>query len=253
MSLARHERRGAVAVITLDRPRANAFHPDLVRDLSEALTLASDAGAIVLASSSTGIFSAGWDLPYLLGRDRVEISAFVSSYCGLVRRVFDWRTPVVAALSGHAIAGGLIIAAAADERLAAEGRGELGLSEVLLGLPVPRCLLEVFRYAIGPRRAERLAATGENWSVDRAFEAGLIDRIVPASDLLSEAVSRAAFLAGRPAEAHAEIKRRSRAAALARFDAGISWDPFLDVWFGADAQSRIAALVAGLTRKSQTS
>jgi len=250
LSLVRAERRGEVAVLALDRPRANAFSPELVADLSNAFAESADAGAIVLTSTSTGMFSAGWDLRILSGFDRAAFERFVDSYENLVRQIFVFEKPVVAALPGHAIAGGLIVAAAADERIAAEGRGELGLSEVLLGVPVPACLLEPFRHAFGPRAMERLAATGENLPVERALAAGLVDRVVPAEELDRQAEERARFLAGRPAAAHAAIKRRSRSAALARFDQARRCDPFVDFWFSADAQERIAQLVARLSRKS---
>jgi enoyl-CoA hydratase len=250
VSVVRVERRGDVAIFTLDRPRANAFTPELVGELAAAVADSAEAGAVVLASSAPGLFSAGWDLPHLVTRDRQAFEAFVDSYCDLIRQVFAFPRPVVAALPGHAIAGGLILAAAADERIAAQGRGEVGLSEVLLGVPVPACLLEIFRHAIGPRATERLAATGENLPFERALSAGLIDRLVPAESLLEEAVARATFLAGRPREAHAAIKGRSRAAAMARFDQARGGDPFFDLWFSADAQSRIGALVAKLTKKS---
>lgn len=246
LSLLRIERHDEVVVVTLDRPRANAFNRELVGELAEAFAGNADSGAVVLASSSPGMFSAGWDLPTLGALDRDTFGKFVSAYCDLIRQVFAFERPVIAALPGHAIAGGLILAAAADERIAAEGKGELGLSEVLLGVSVPACLLEVFRHAIGPRAMERLAASGENVSVERALAIGLIDRIVPAGSLLEEAVARARLLAGRPREAHASIKLRSRAAALARFDQARGGDPFLDFWFSEDAQTRIRALVARL-------
>jgi enoyl-CoA hydratase/carnithine racemase len=244
----RVERRDDVAVLTLDRPRANAFHRELVDELAAAFAENADAGAVVLASSSPGIFSAGWDLPTLLAMDREEFGGFVSAYCDLVREIFAFERPVVAALTGHAIAGGLIVAAVADERIAAQGRGELGLSEVLLGVSVPACLLEPFRHAIGPRQMERLAATGENVPFEKALAIGLIDRIVAPEALLEESVARARFLAGRPGPAHEAIKLRARAAALARFDQARGGDPFLDFWFSEDAQSRIRALVSKLKK-----
>ena len=93
------------------------------------------------------------------------MARFLSSYTGLVRQLFAHGAPVIAALGGHAIAGGLILAAAADERIAAEGEGLLGLSEVALAVPIPRPLFEIFRYLLGDRGAERLAASGENLPV----------------------------------------------------------------------------------------
>jgi len=114
---------------------------------------------------------------------------------------------------------------------------------------VPQCLLELFRHLLGARGMERLATTGENLSVEKALAAGLVDQIVRPAELLDRAVARAQTLAALPHAAHAAIKRRSRAAALARFDQARERDPFLDVWFSKDAQERIAALVARLSKK----
>ena len=250
MSFVRAAERDGVTVLTLDRPKANAFDPHLVEDLRRALREAVGSPAVVLASALPTIFSAGWDLKTLSGVDRKSMEAFGEAYCGLVREVFVFGAPLVAALPGHAIAGGLIVAAAADERIAAQGPGQLGLSEVLLGVPVPRCLLEIFRHAIGARGMERLAVTGENLSVERALSAGLLDRAVSSEELLDCAVARAAVLARLPGAAHAAIKLQARAEALARFDQARQRDPFLDVWFGPQAQQRIAALVARLSKKA---
>ena len=136
---------------------------------------------------------------------------------------------------------------AADERIAAEGKGKFGLSEVILGVSVPACLMEPFRHVVGARHMERLAATGENVAVDRALAIGLVDRVVPAGELLDRAVERARFLAGLSGAAYAAIKLRSRAAAIARFDQARDHDPFLDFWFSEDARFRLKDMVARLS------
>jgi len=246
LSHVRAEVRDGVAVLTLDRPKANAFSPELVADLSAALTANAGARGVVLASSLPGMFSAGWDLPLLVDRERPGMEEFVGAYCDLVRQLFVFGPPVVAALPGHAIAGGLIFAMAADERIVAEGSGKFGLSEVILGVSVPQCLMEPFRHVVGARAMERLAATGENVDVARALAMGLIDRVVPREDLLDAAVERARFLAGLSAAAYAAIKRRSRSAAVARFDQARDHDPFLDFWFSEDGKVRIHDMVARL-------
>jgi enoyl-CoA hydratase/carnithine racemase len=240
------EVRDGVAVLTLDRPKANAFSPELVAELSAALTAHSNARAVVLASSLPSMFSAGWDLPLLVDRDRKGMEQFVGAYCDLVRQVFVLGPPVIAALPGHAIAGGLIFVMGADERIAAEGSAKFGLSEVILGVSVPQCLMEPFRHVVGARAMERLAATGENVDVARALAMGLIDRAVPRDGLLDAAVERARFLAGLSAPAYAAIKRRSRAAAVARFDQARDHDPFLDFWFSEEGKVRIHDMVARL-------
>jgi enoyl-CoA hydratase/carnithine racemase len=248
--LVRSEARdGGVAVITLDRPRANAINPALVADLRRAVADAADAPALVLTSSQS-LFSAGWDLPTVRGFGREEMSGFLADFTALMRDMFSFEGPMVAALPGHAIAGGMILASAADERIAADGKGEFGLSEVVLGVPIPRAAYEIFRYALGERGAERLAAAGDNVPADRALEMGFLDRIVPAADLLDAAVERARELAGRSRAAYVEIKRRARAEWLERFDRASEGDPFLDFWFSEEARQRIDGLVARLTRKS---
>jgi enoyl-CoA hydratase/carnithine racemase len=244
------EIRDEIAIVTLDRPKANAFNPELVADLSSALAdltkAKAKARAVVLASSTPGIFSAGWDLPLLIDKKRAEMEAFVSSYSDLVRRLFVFGPPVVAALSGHAIAGGLIFAMAADERIAAQGRGKFGLSEVILGVSVPQCLMEPFRHVVGARHMERLASTGENVDADGALAMGLLDAVVPAEELLDRALARARVLGGLSGAAYAAVKLRSRSAAIARFDQARDHDPFLDFWFSEDAQFRIKDMVARL-------
>ncbi|HEY1434414.1 MAG TPA: enoyl-CoA hydratase-related protein [Thermoanaerobaculia bacterium] len=246
MSLVRTEVRDEIAILTLDRPRANAFSPELVADVSAALAAQGRARGVVLASALPGMFSAGWDLPLIIDRDRAAMEQFVGAYCALVRQIFVFGPPIVAALPGHAIAGGLIAVMGADERLAAEGKGKFGLSEVVLGVSVPACLMEPFRHVVGPRAMERLAATGENVDGQAALAIGLVDRIVPAAELLERALERARFLAGLSGAAYAAIKLRSRAAAIARFDQARDHDPFLDFWFSEDAQFRIRDMVARL-------
>jgi enoyl-CoA hydratase len=236
-------------VVTLDRPRANALSPDLVAELTRAVAAVADASALVLASSQP-LFSAGWDLPAVRALPREEMRRFLGDFTALVRALFAFEAPVVAALPGHAIAGGLIVAATADERVAADGQGELGLSEVALGVPIPRSCYEVFRHVLGERGAERLAAAGDNVSVARAFEIGLVDRVVPPANLLESAVDRARQLAGRSPAAYAEVKRRARAGALARFDAADDGDPFLDFWFSDEARRRIDLLLERLSKRA---
>ena len=250
MSSVRIETRDDVALVTIDRPKANAFSPELVSELSAAFVEVETARAIVLGSALPGIFSAGWDLPLLVDRDRAAMEEFVGAYCDLVRQIFIAGPPVIAALPGHAIAGGLIVAMASDERIAAEGKAKFGLSEVILGVSVPQCLMEPFRHVLGARQMERLAVTGENRTVEEALAIGLIDRVVPPAELGERAFERARVLGGLSSPAHAAVKRRSRAAALARFDQARDHDPFLDFWFSEDARFRIRDMVARLSSRA---
>jgi 2-(1,2-epoxy-1,2-dihydrophenyl)acetyl-CoA isomerase len=114
-------------------------------------------------------------------------------------------------------------------------------------VPLPACCLELFAYVLGPRRMERLTASAENLPAGEALALGLLDRVVAAASLLDASVERAERLARGSAAAYAEVKRRARAEAVARFDAARKDDPFLDFWFSPEARKRIAGLVEKLT------
>ena len=253
MSLVAVKERDGIAVLTLDRPPANAFAPDLVLRLRAALRESAGARALVLASAQPGLFSAGWDLPRVSAMARPEMTEYLESFCDLVLEMFTFPAPIVAALPGHAIAGGLIVACAADERYAAEGAARFGLSEVSLGVPLPACCLELFAYVLGRRPMERLTASAQNLPADQALALGLLDRVVPASDLLDASLERASRLGRGSAAAYAEVKRRARAETVARFNAARKDDPFLDFWFSPEARKRISALVERLTGKMNSS
>jgi enoyl-CoA hydratase/carnithine racemase len=248
MKFVRLEDRNGVAVATLDRAPANALHLEVFEELSQAFKESESAGAVVLTSALPTIFSAGWDLPTVLELDRRGMEDFLDRFCDLIRQIFTFGPPTVIALPGHAIAGGMILASAGDERFAGAGKGQLGLSEVLLGATVPECCLEVFRHVIGFRKMERLASTGENLSVETAREIGFVDRVTGSEELLDQAVARARILAERPGSIYAAVKRRARAAAVARFDQARKGDPFLDYWFAKEARTRIRALVEKLKK-----
>ena len=249
MSLLDVQERDGTAVVTLDRPPANAFTPELVAGLRAVLREKAGAQALVLTSANPRLFSAGWDLPLISALDRGQMKDYLEAFCDLVREIFVYPAPVLAALPGHAIAGGLIVASAADERYASDGQARFGLSEVALGVPLPACCLELFRFVLGSRQMERLAASAENMRAEGALAIGLLDRVVPAADLLDITLERARQLTRGSARASAQIKLRARAQAVARFDAARQDDPFLDFWFGADARARIAALIEKLTTK----
>lgn len=249
MSLVNVQDRGGLAILSLDRPPANAFSPELVADLAAAVDASNGARAVVLTSTSPKIFSGGWDLMKVSALSREEMEGFVEGYCDLVRRIFTHPAPLVAALPGHAIAGGMIVAAAADERFVAEGPARLGLSEVALGVPLPGCCVELFRFVLGSRGMERLTASAENMDLPHALAIGLADRAVVPESLLEAALERARALSRGSAPAHAETKRRARADTLERFDEARQGDPFLDFWFSPDARNRIGALVEKLSKK----
>jgi enoyl-CoA hydratase len=247
------ERRGAVALVTLNSPPANALGTPVLSALAATIDAlrADDARAVVLTGSGR-FFSAGLDLfevAKLVGSPDAE--AFARRFDGLVAGLFALEKPVVAAINGHAIAGGAVLAATADFRLIADAELKIGVTEVQLGVVYPTSALEVVRFACaGPHLAE-LLYRGNTYGPADAVVRRLADEVVPAADLLGRALALAAELAEHRPLAFASSKRALRAEHLARMQTASSGgiDPVWRTWQTPDAMQAILAYRERTLRK----
>src|SRR5262249_55479766 len=135
-----------------------------------------------------------------------------------LRALFAFPRPVVAAVNGHAVAGGCLLVLAADVRLMAEGDGKIGVPELLVGVPFPVAALEVGRFAVPPARVQPLLSRGPTLPRGGALAGGLIDEVVAPADLPARARETARQLAAIPAEVFRLTKQALRAEALERID-----------------------------------
>ena len=115
------------------------------------------------------IFSAGVDLRRLLDGGSAYLADFLPALDRMLRRLLFLPKPVVAAVNGHAIAGGCVLACACDRRLAARGPGRVGVTELLVGVPFPAVALETMRLVVPPHRLAEVVYTGRTWPVEDAF------------------------------------------------------------------------------------
>src|SRR5437870_6708061 len=145
-TMLRYERQGPLAVLTLDRPPANALNRDFFAEVGTVLPAlaAPDVRAVVVTGSGR-FFSAGLDLFEILTYRGTEASEFMARFDDGFTGLFALEKPMVAAVNGHAIAGGAVLAATADFRLAAEGESRIGLTELQVGGPVPTSAPDVVR------------------------------------------------------------------------------------------------------------
>jgi enoyl-CoA hydratase len=245
----RLEDRDGVRVLVLSRGKANPIDAELAKELDAAAKEAErdDAvRAVVLTSASPSIFCGGFDLQVLGRAEPAVFDAFVSTFEGLFLDLFLLGKPLVAALTGHAIAGGAMLAAAADFRLAAEGNGTLALPETRLAMLVPHATVEAMRASLGERALARLVLSGEAITFAEAKELGALDRIVPKEALLDEAASFARRLGESPSEIYAGNKRylREPAAERARAVLESGRGAFTHSWFSPEGQRRIAATLS---------
>lgn len=231
---------------------ANAIDEILLGALEAALDRleASGSPALVLTSARPAIFCPGLDLKRLDGTPRKAVREVLIRYSALLRRLAVYPGPVVAAIAGHAIAGGCLLALACDRRVMARSGARLGLSEINLGIPVPADAVTMLLALFPTRAVEQLVLEGDGLGGERALEIGLVERLADADAVLEDACRLAGHLASRPAEAFATAKRYLRhglgEAMAERSAAGL--EEFLDRWFDPDTQDRIGALVAQMRR-----
>jgi enoyl-CoA hydratase len=232
-----------VTVLTLARPPVNA----LDRELLEALTTAlrNTDGPVVLTGSGS-CFSAGVDLRAILEGGDSYTRDFLDALVAAFLAVFDHPAPLVAAVNGHAIAGGCVIAMAADVRLMAAGT--IGISEIAVGVPFPSAALEICRYAMGSS-VTRAALSGDSVAADVALQCGWVDAVVAPGELLEQSLTWARDLGAHSPTAYAFTKSQLHAPVHAAIEAGAAHEPAVRVgWTAPEARNRIAAFLESLRR-----
>ena len=226
----REERAGGVVVLTLDRPPVNALETSFVRDLAAALEAESrEAQGLVLTGTGKA-FSAGVDTKAAATLDRDGQHAGVEAINSLVLTLFGLPLPVVAAVNGHALGGGLIIPLACDVLVATRADCKLGLTEVVAGVPFPAAPLAVCRHRLSAPAYNNLCLTGRVIGPEEALALGVVDELAVPQQLLERATEIAAELAGYPA--YARVKDQVRATARAEMELAVTQDPLLTRWLG---------------------
>jgi len=236
-----------VAVVRVDRPPANAMDPGLLADAVAATEdIAAAEPAAVVLTGRPGFFSAGADLKVVATLDADGQRAMVDGINGLCMAWYGLPRPVVCAVNGHAIAGGLVFALCADCRVAAAD-GRYGLTELRAGVPYPTMAIAVVAAELSAPAARRLVLRADLVDAADLRELGAFDEVVPNDEVLDRALAVARDLAALPSSAYAATKRRLRAPTLAlaaRLQAGEA-DPLGDAWTDADTASRAAAILRG--------
>lgn len=218
---------GSVAVLTMAHGPVNALDTALLRALTETFTaLAAEPApepgggggpAAVVLTGAGRAFSAGADLRQLLDGGAEYLRDFLPALSEAYYAMFTFDRPVVAAVNGHAIAGGAVLACCADMRLMAEGGGRIGFPEIKVGVPFPRVPLEVVAHAVGPAVAARLVRGADTLSPSEAQALGLVDEVVGSGALVDRAVALAADLATAiPPDTFALTKTQLRRDAIDR-------------------------------------
>ncbi|MFL5909545.1 MAG: enoyl-CoA hydratase/isomerase family protein [Gaiellaceae bacterium] len=239
------EEHGEVAVVRIDRPPANALDPAF---LSESATFlddlrSRDPGAVVITGRD-GFFSAGADLKVVPSLDAAGQAAMVDGINRLFAGWYSFPRPVVCAVNGHAIAGGMILALCGDYRVGCDS-GKLGLTELRAGIPYPACAIAVVKAELSAAAARVLVLRAELLSPADALALGALDELVSPDAVLPRAVEVASEMAALPRSAYPIVKKQLRRETLDLLAAVVSGraDPVAAGWVSTETASASAAIL----------
>jgi len=210
MSLIHVQDHDQVTVLELNRGITNALNLQLIHELAENLHQIRDDSAVralVLSSSNLKFFSIGLDIPELFELAKQDFMAFFQTFDRVCIDLYTWPKPTVAAIPGHATAGGCILALCCDYRFIAQGRKLMGLNEIKLGVPVPCPADRILRQIVGTQSAREIMDTGEFYQPEKLFQMGMVDQVLPLDQVLPKAIEKAKLLGALPYEAFGMSKR----------------------------------------------
>ena len=220
---------GGVAVLTVDRPPANAMDLTLLDEVvANVKRLASEEPRALVLTGRPGIFSAGVDLKLAPAYGPEDRRRMVSAINAMALGVYELPFPVVGAITGHAVAGGLVLALCTDLRVASSA-GRYGLTEVQVGIGYPQGAIGVVGAELAPHAARRLALGSDLLSAGDCLGLGVFDEVAEPDEVLPRSLALATSLAAFPPEVYARTKNDLRAATAARLRAAAAEDPLLEI------------------------
>lgn len=233
-----------VAVLRLNRGVTNPLSKDLVDELCGIIGEWKQDPAVeslVLTSANEKFLSIGFDIPRLIGLSRKEFTIFFRSFNRFCLDLYTLPIPTVAAITGHATAGGCILALCCDYRFIAEGKKLMGLNEIKLGVPVPYLPDLILQSLAGVPNAREIMETGEFYPPGELFRMGVVDRVLPLDQVLSRAVEKARYLGSMQQKAYALIKRNRVEEIEGRLLANREEKEkeFIDCWFSDYVRDRL--------------
>jgi len=201
-----------ITTLTLIRGKVNAMNEEMVDHLLGTFgQLGNDTNtrAVVLTGQGS-FFSFGLDVPELYDYSPADFTRFLTKFTDLYLRLFEFPKPLIAAINGHAVAGGFMIAIPCDYRVMATGKAKISLNEITFGSSVFAGSIEILKCVTGHRNAEIFALGGKMYAAEEAKALGLIDEIAGPDEVLPRAQALAAEMAARDAVAYAAIKKLLR-------------------------------------------
>jgi enoyl-CoA hydratase/carnithine racemase len=243
------ETQGKVGVVKLNHGLTNAINLDLVNQLSDILQRVRtdrQIRSLVLTSSNDKFFSNGFNIPELIELSSDDLRNFYGTFNQMCVDLYTLPRPTIAAVTGHAIAGGCILALCCDYRFIAQGRKLIGLNEIKLGLPVPYVADCILRNLAGSRNAREIMDCGDFYLPEVSSKLGLVDQVLPVEGVIREATEWVDTIGSYPEDAFVTIKRNRvediQRQILEKLDE--KQKTFIQCWFASEGQRLLREAVS---------
>ena len=237
---------GAIVTVRLNRGKVNALNESFIeqiRECFEDLEKNPEVKAVVLTGRGK-FFSFGFDIPELYRYSKDEFKRFVTKFTDLYTYLFMYPKPIIAALNGHAIAGGCMLATACDYRLMVSGKAKISLNEVTFGSTVFAGSVAILKFLVGGRNAERIVGTGDMYDAQAAKDMNLVDFISTEESIDKDALAVAKGFAGLEPDTFYSVKKLLRQPVveemLCREEESIL--EFLEIWYSKSTRKNIKGI-----------
>ena len=248
------ESHDGVAVLRIDRPPANAICLETTREFEVAFATDAIAQVRALVITGTGrFFSGGLDLKQIPTYSQAQQRELLGALNRLLAKLYAHPAPVVAAINGHAVAGGFILALATDYRVGPSGAARFGLTETRLGIPFPAVSMIILHAELTPQDVRYGTLYARDFGPDEAQRRGALDELQPPEAVLARSLEVARDLAGMPAGCYGRVKHQLRRAAIAEIDAVLATgaEPMFDGWLAEGAREAAAAALGGAAQRDE--
>lgn len=232
-----------IATITLNRPKVNALNEPLIDELRAAfdnIENDNDINAVILRGKGS-FFSFGFDVPGFMSYPKDSFERYVFSYSELIKKIFMFPKPVVAALNGHTVAGGCILALACDFRIMVSGKAKIAMNEITFGSTLFTSAVEMLRYAAGSKSSQDIVYSGKMLSAEEAFSLGLIDKSANEDDFISIVAKTAQYFAAKDLVAFNSIKKLLKLETIKKIDEEEkdTISEFVDIWYSESMRENL--------------
>ncbi len=243
MEFVKFTKENSIAVLTLNRGKVNAINEDVVEELKDCLEGVEknpNVRAIILTGQGK-FFSFGFDIPGFMNHSKEDFKRYLTKFTDLYTYLFIFPKPVIAALNGHTIAGGCMIASACDHRIMVEGKAKISLNEITFGSSVFAGSVEMLQFCVGQKNAEKILYTGKMFSAEEALAMGMIDQINTEENFTNDVKAIAEEYAKKDINAFCSIKKLLRKPVhdemIKREKKSIA--EFVEIWYSPETREQL--------------